>query len=49
MIIILIVFQTENVQDEVQAELIKIRDHQISEISDAKMKEFKKRKLIRTQ
>ena len=43
------VSKTENVQDDVQAALIKIRDHQLSDIPDAKMKEFKKRKLIRTQ
>ena len=32
-----------------QVALTKIRDHQLSEIPDAKMKEFKKRKLIKTQ
>ena len=35
--------------DDVQAALIKIRDHQLSDIPEAKMKEFKKRKLIKTQ
>ena len=35
--------------DEVQAALIKIGDQQVSEIPDTKMKELKKRKLIRTQ
>lgn len=42
-------FQAENVQDDVQAALIKIRDQQVSQIPESKMKELKKRKLIRTQ
>ena len=42
-------FQDENVQDDVQAALIKIRYQQVSQIPESKMKELKKRKLIRTQ
>lgn len=41
--------QEENVEDDVQVSLMKIRDHELSDISDAKMKELKKRKLIKTQ
>jgi len=41
--------QEENVEDDVQLALMKIRDHKLSDISDAKMKELKKRKLIKTQ
>lgn len=41
--------QEENVEDDVQLALMKIRDHQQSDISEAKMKELKKRKLIKTQ
>lgn len=41
--------KAEDVKDDVQLALIKIRDQQLSDIPDAKMKEFKKRKLIKTQ
>lgn len=41
--------KAEDVKDDVQLALIKIRDQQLSDILDAKMKEFKKRKLIKTQ
>lgn len=41
--------QEENVEDDVQVSLMKIRDHKLSDISDTKMKELKKRKLIKTQ
>lgn len=41
--------QEENVEDDVQLALMKVRDHQLSDISEAKMKELKKRKLIKTQ
>jgi len=41
--------QEENVEDDVQLALMKIGDHQQSDISEAKMKELKKRKLIKTQ
>ncbi|XP_015775509.1 PREDICTED: phenylalanine--tRNA ligase alpha subunit-like [Acropora digitifera] len=41
--------KAENVQDDVQAALIRIRDQQVSQIPESKMKELKKRKLIRTQ
>lgn len=48
-VVINYLFQAENVQDDVQAALIKIRDQQMSQIPESKMKELKKRKLIRTQ
>lgn len=48
-VVINYLFQAENVQDDVQAALIKIRDQQVSQIPESKMKELKKRKLIRTQ
>ena len=41
--------QVESIQDSVQDSLIKIRMQDYSDIPDAKMKEFKKRKLIATQ
>lgn len=41
--------KAENVQDDVQAALIKIKDQHVSQIPESKMKELKKRKLIRTQ
>lgn len=49
MVVINYLFQAENVQDDVQAALIKIRDQQVSKIPESKIKELKKRKLIRTQ
>ena len=39
----------DDVQDTVQEALIKLGHHQLTDIADAKLKEFKKRKLIKTQ